>query len=83
MLLIAFKIDTSRLQYLKLVLNLKPFPLTGRNMHTSGLIQDHETHMQHIVVIGGVSNFQGLNSVEIMFNGENNWLTGKNSSNNT
>ena len=52
-------------------------------MHTSGLIQDHETHMQHIVVIGGVSNFQGLNSVEIMFNGENNWLTGKNSSNNT
>ena len=46
-------------------------------MHTSGLIQDHETHMQHIVVIGGVSNFQGLNSVEIMFNGENSWVTGK------
>ena len=34
-----------------------PDLLTGRNMHTSGLIQDHETHMQHIVVTGRPVHF--------------------------
>ena len=40
-----------------------PYMMTGRNQHTAGLIRDHVTHSQHIVVVGG---FGALDSVELL-----------------
>ena len=54
--------------------------MEGRRYHTAGLIKDHETHEEHIVVVGGLNDNGGSIkpsvSVEIMFAGERSWTIG-------
>ena len=49
-----------------------PDLMYGRYNHKAGVIKDHFTLKEHVVVVGG----QTTTSVEIMFNGENDWSTG-------
>ena len=56
-----------------------PSLTVGRNDHTAGLIKDHVTNNQHIVVVGGyIDSYYGdsSDSVEIMLNGETQWKKG-------
>ena len=47
-------------------------------MHTAGLIKDHITHLEYVVVAGGSIDglVNNLNSVEILFNNQNYWSKG-------
>ena len=57
-----------------------PCLITGRNQHTAGLIRDHVTHTQHIVVAGGLRTVAthdvAVDSVELLHNGESQWKEG-------
>ena len=50
-----------------------PFLINGRHSHTAGIVKDHMTQKEHIVVVGGAG---AEDSVEIMFDGENDWISG-------
>ena len=56
-----------------------PDLISGRWSHTAGFIKDRVTHTEHLVVVGGHSKLSStLDSVEIMFNNENEWMQGTN-----
>ena len=55
-----------------------PKLVNRRRDHIAGLIKDHFTHEEHVVVAGG-SNGYYMNSTEILFNGQHDWTRGKNS----
>ena len=52
---------------------------TGRCSHTAGVLIDHATLSQHIAVVGGSSDPDGiiLKSTELLLSGENTWKKGK------
>ena len=47
----------------------------GRYGHASGTVQDHVTKENIVVVVGGVKD--GVDSTEILINGESEWQQGK------
>ena len=49
-----------------------PKLINGRMSHTAGVLFDHDTHAQHIAVVGG----WGLDSVELLLHGKNAWKLG-------
>ena len=55
-----------------------PYLNGPRAMHTAGVIKDHITHLEHVVVAGGSIDglVNNLNSVEILFNNQNYWSKG-------
>ena len=53
-----------------------PELLTGRYGHTAGLIMDHITQSTNIVVVGGSTNVGMLDSVELLYSGEDEWKQG-------
>ena len=54
-----------------------PDLIYGRQGHAAGIVTDHITHQQHIVVVGGwPGSASALDRVELMFHGENQWQKG-------
>ena len=55
-----------------------PNLIEGRKLNTAGIVIDHVTNQEHIVVLGGwpVNNNATEFSVEILFYGENEWSKG-------
>ena len=53
-----------------------PNLLQGRQGHAAGTVIDHGTHQQHVVVVGGVGEFDQFDSVELLYYGKNEWSQG-------
>ena len=54
----------------------------GREDLTAGLLTDTVTNEKFIVVVGGKGpRYKSMNSVEILYMGENNWVPGMDSNN--